>query len=100
MTRLLHPPSFDKLLLAANADLGNIPPGMEVLMFSIYFAAVTCLPAPDVQIRFSESKDVLLRKFEYAVREGLAKVNFMASRDFQTLQALVIYLVSHQRSMV
>ncbi|THW24157.1 hypothetical protein D6D23_05348 [Aureobasidium pullulans] len=93
MIRLLHPPSFERRLLAAISDLDHVTGGMELLMFSICFAAVTCISPEDVQLQFYESKENLLKKSKYAIRKAMVDVNFMASRDIQTLQGLVIYLL-------
>lgn len=95
MIRLLHPPSFERRLLAAISDLDHVTGGMELLMFSICFAAVTCISPEDVQLQFYESKENLLKRSKYAIRKAMVDVNFMASRDIQTLQGLVIYLVRH-----
>lgn len=93
MIRLLHPPSFERRLLAAISDLDHVTGGMELLMFSICFAAVTCISPENVQLQFYESKENLLKKSRYAIRKAMVDVNFMASRDIQTLQGLVIYLL-------
>jgi hypothetical protein len=93
MIRILHTPSFTKSLLAAKDNVQQLDKGMEALMFSIYFAAVTSSPAAEIELRLSRSKESLLRQFKDAVKIALANAGFMTSRNIMTLQALVIYMV-------
>jgi hypothetical protein len=93
VTKIIHAPSFAGRLMAVKDNLQLLDSGMEVLMFSIYFAAVTSTCAVEIQLRFSETKETLLQRFKLAMEKGLAKANFMSSRNIMTLQALVIYLV-------
>ena len=47
---ILHIPTTTKLVRAIQADLGNLTPVTEVLMFSIYYAAITSLDDDDVGV--------------------------------------------------
>lgn len=94
MTKLLHAPSFGKKLMETKHCLYSLDKGFEALVFSIYFAVVTSMPAGEVEVRFGETKVKLLQRFEFAVKQALVRANFLGSHSFVTLQALTLYLVS------
>ena len=93
MLRILHVPSFTKSLLTARDNIHNLDKGMEALMFSIYFAAITSSSAADAEAQFGRNKEELLQHYKYATEMALIHAGFLTSRSLLTLQALTIYLV-------
>ncbi|KAI6444800.1 hypothetical protein MCOR15_010897 [Pyricularia oryzae] len=97
VTKLLHVPSTKALLLKATADLGNIDPSLEALMFGIYFGALTSMDETDVEMHFGATQAHMLQKYRYALEMALAKADFLTSTDLMTLQALVLFVMLVRR---
>lgn len=99
VVKILHVPSFEKKFRDANKDLQRLEAGTEALMFSIYYSVIASLSVDTVQAEFKESKDNLLKKYQFAIKQALSKAKFMKSKELAPLQALTQYLVSHLSSM-
>lgn len=91
IVKMLHKPTIKEKIIKAN--ISEISPPCEVLLFSIYFASVTSLADGECQNLLHERKDALLRKFRYAIQQALAKSAFLSSHNLTTLQGIVLYLV-------
>ncbi len=92
VTKILHIPSFEKILFDAMNNLYSISAGLEALMFSIYYAAVYSMSVTEFQD--CECKEKLLEKLGHACKLALSNANLLCSQDMVALQALTIFLVS------
>ncbi len=92
VTKILHIPSFEKILFDAVNNLHSISPGLEALLFSIYYAAVYSMSVAECQDY--ECKEKSLEKFGHACKLALSNANLLCSQDIVALQALTIFLVS------
>jgi hypothetical protein len=99
VTKILHVPSFEEKFNDAHKDLQRLEAGTEALMFSIYYSVVTSLSVDMVQAEFKESKDNLLKKYQFGIEQALSKAKFMKSKELASLQALTHYLVGHLSSL-
>lgn len=93
ITKILHVPSFGRKLIEIKDNLPSLDPGMEALVLSICFAAVTSMSPTQVQTRLGESKDTRLQRFKTAIEKALTRANFLNCPNVVCLQALIIYLV-------
>lgn len=98
VVKILHVPSFANKFNDAYKDLHRLEAGTEALMFSIYYSVVASLSVDTVQAEFRESKDNLLKRYQFAIKQALSKAKFMKSKELAPLQALTHYLVSHLSS--
>jgi len=98
LLKISHVPTLQGQIIGAGANLAKISKPLEVLMFSIYFIAVTSLSEEEVQSTFGEDRHVLLAKYHTATQQALVNAGFMRSTDIMVLQAYVLYLVSLIRS--
>lgn len=75
---------------------------IEALTFAMYFAAIMSITPEDCWNYFSQDRDTLLVQYQQGTEAALIKANFMDSLEIDTLQALVLYIVSwpHQAKTV
>ena len=99
--KILHGPSLRRYFVEKNGALecSPGPKGWKALEFAIYFASITSLTPDECSKRLGEEKDVLLPKFRLSTEIALAKADFINTEDMSTLQALLLYLVSHISSL-
>jgi hypothetical protein len=95
--KVLHIPSLQRFLQSTAFDLdqNSCSKQMAALMFAIYFAAVISMTDEECLEHAKETKQYLLPKYQKNIELALAQADFMSSPEIATLQALVIYLVSH-----
>lgn len=98
VVKILHVPSFEKKFNDAYKDLQRLEASTEALMFSVYYSVVASLSVDTVQAEFKESKDNLLKRYQFAIKQALSKAKFMKSKELAPLQAFTHYLVSYLSS--
>ncbi|KAJ9149031.1 C6 zinc finger domain-containing protein [Pleurostoma richardsiae] len=94
LLNITHTPTLQGQIIEAGANLSKISKPLEVLMFSIYFIAITSMPEDEVQSTFDEDKNHLISKYHHATQQALINAGFMRSPDFMVLQAYLMYLLS------
>ena len=97
MAKCLHTPSLRNLVSHAGANIQGIPPNsyVEALLFAMYYAAITSLTHEECLQQFNDGRELLLARYKMGVETALSNANLLGSAEMGTLQALVIYLVSH-----
>lgn len=101
IVRLVHRPTFEKEyeLFWNIVSQGTEPPAsMQTIMFACMFAAVVSMEEPVIVRDFGVSKPSLIDNFKLGTEAALAKANFLRTTKVETLQAFVIYMVSHVSS--
>lgn len=98
LVKVLHITTFERTIMEAASHLDNLPRGLEALLFTIYYGAVTSLSGEDCHARFGESKSVLLSRYRFAIEQALARANFLITEELVVLQALVIFLMCLRRN--
>ena len=96
--KLLHIPHHEKMISQASLDLEHVSKPIEVLLFTIYFAAVTALTANDCILQLGLEKQAALRKYRFAVEQALARVGFLNTQELVVLQSLLLFLTCVRRS--
>jgi hypothetical protein len=94
MIKLIHCPTFAKKLfsLVDNININNIPSGTNVLLFAIYYAAVSSCTATETRRRFGEAQETLLRRYGRSVEIAVGET--MDTPGLEMVQGLVLYMVS------
>lgn len=97
MFKVLHGPTLRKYVGDAAAHIDDIHHNrsIEALLFAMYYAAVTTMTSEDCTDYFQTDREVLLDRYRSATEYAFANANILLSSDLITLQALVIFLVSH-----
>jgi hypothetical protein len=98
LVKVLHVPTFERTIAASASNLANLPRGLEALLFTIYYGAVTSLSGEDCLAQFGESKPVLLARYRFAIEQALARANFLITEEIIVLQALVLFLMCLRRN--
>ncbi|KXX75139.1 Cutinase transcription factor 1 beta [Madurella mycetomatis] len=93
LLKITHTPTLQAQIISAGANTAKIPEPLEVLMFAIYFSAVTSMSDEEVHSTFDEDKAVLLGRYHNATQQALVNAGFMRSDDLMVLQALLLYLL-------
>ena len=98
LIKIVHQPTLQRAIEEAIPDIDHIPRGLEALMFAIYGAALLSMHDGECQAIFGEARSVLQSRYSLGVRRSLTRAHFMGTSDMVVLQALVIYLVSHDQT--
>ncbi|KAK3324172.1 fungal-specific transcription factor domain-containing protein [Cercophora scortea] len=93
LLKLSHISTLQSQIITAGANTSKISKPLEVLMFAIYFSAVTSMSDEEVHTTFAEDKTVLLTKYHNATQQALVNAGFMRSTELMVLQALLLYLL-------
>ncbi|KAK1726585.1 hypothetical protein CaCOL14_004372 [Colletotrichum acutatum] len=96
ITKLIHVPSLQPLVVEAAANHSNVANNAQALLFAIYLVATLTMTESEARQMLDTSKEEALKKFTAGVKAALTKVNFLKNHDLMTLQALILYLVSLQ----
>jgi len=92
-----HRPSLETLFRSFEEDIRyNIEPraSVQAVVFAAWFSATLSLPAEDVPMSYGVNRDDLLNKMKLGAESALSKAHFIRTTKVETLQALVMYLVS------
>ncbi|KAL7625626.1 hypothetical protein AAE478_004846 [Parahypoxylon ruwenzoriense] len=94
LTKVIHVPTVQPLLVEAAASRANIPKNAEALLFSIYLMATVALTEEECLERFSCTKEEAYNRFSKGCRVALMRIGILKNYDLVVLQALVLYLFS------
>ncbi|KAH6657064.1 fungal-specific transcription factor domain-containing protein, partial [Truncatella angustata] len=97
VVKILHIPTMNPIIRKIRSDMDSLSPGMEALMFSIYYAAITSLEDDEVKTNFGAEKSHLIKQFRYGTEQALAKANFLNTSDLIVIQAFALFLVLVRR---
>lgn len=97
LLKMFHTPTVQKQILRASQHLDQIPPPLEALMFSIYYAAATSLSCFECTEELKEERTTLLHRYRFGTEQALAKAGLLTTKDLTTLQACVLFLICARR---
>ncbi|KAK8035440.1 Bikaverin cluster transcription factor bik5 [Apiospora rasikravindrae] len=98
IVKILHVPTMHGIVRQVRADMSNLAPGLEALMFAIYYASITSMEENEVQMNFNTDKARLLDQYRFGTEQALAKANFVNTSDAMVVQAITLYLVVVRRN--
>lgn len=96
LTKVIHVPTVQPLLVEAAASRANISKTNEALLFSIYLMATVALSEDECIDRFGCTKDEAYSRFSKGCRSALMRIGILKNYDLVVLQSLVLYLVCAQ----
>ncbi|KAJ1330831.1 proline utilization trans-activator [Microdochium nivale] len=97
LIKILHVPTMSKTIRELRTHMEDLSPGMEALLFSIYYAAVTSMEPDEVLSSLGTEKSTLTDQFRFACEQALAKADFLTSTELVVAQAFAIFLVLVRR---
>ncbi|KIW20356.1 hypothetical protein PV08_00931 [Exophiala spinifera] len=98
LSKIVHVPTLQQRMLDASWDLSGVSKPLNAILFAIYTLAVTSLTSAECQSSFDESRDVLLSRYRHSALRALMAAEFLTSRDFEVLQAFVLFLLANPES--
>jgi hypothetical protein len=96
--RLVHRPSFERqwVIFWHQVHTGVEPvTSLQASVMACLFSATISMTDHAVSRQFGVTRSELLKSFQQGTEYALYRANFLRTTKFQTLQALVIYLVSN-----
>lgn len=96
LTKIIHVPTMQPIVLEATAGIQHLPLHHQALLFSIYILAIVSLSSEECMTTFGMTKDDALRRYTLGARVALNRFNFLKNENMAILQALVLFLVSHE----
>jgi hypothetical protein len=103
MCRVVHRPSFQRqyAVFWQQVQAGiEPPPSFQALLLATMFSSITSMSEDAVLMQFGVEKKQLVDSFQTGTETALYRANFLRTTKLQTLQALVMYLVSELRIRV
>lgn len=97
LVKVLHRPSIEKTVIEAAKDLDHISKPLEVLLFSIYFAAVTSLSEDQCMRLTGMDKESALKKYRFGFEQAMARAGFLSTTELVILQSFTIFLTCVRR---
>ncbi|KAI1102407.1 fungal-specific transcription factor domain-containing protein [Jackrogersella minutella] len=94
LTKVIHVPTVQPMLVEAATSRANIPKNVEALLFSIYLMASVALTEEECVERFGYTKTEAYNRFSKGCRSALMRIGILKNYDLVVLQALVLYLFS------
>jgi hypothetical protein len=98
LVKVLHIPTFEPVFFNAVAHTEKVGKGLEVLLFAIYYGAVTSTMPEECRERWGEDRTVLLNRYRFGLEQALARANFLYCDEIVILQAFVIFLILLRRN--
>ncbi|RYP08730.1 hypothetical protein DL764_001750 [Monosporascus ibericus] len=97
LVKILHVPTMNKIIRDCRNSMKNLSPGLEALMFSIYFGSITSMEEDEVKLNFGVDKATLVNKHRFATEQALAKANFLTTLELVVVQAFTLFLIVVRR---
>ena len=97
IARIVHKPSFERQYerFWDNVSVGVEPlPSLQATVMAMLFTSVVSMADDQVMQEFGCQKSGLVENFRLGSEMALAKSNFLRTTKLETIQALVMYLVS------
>lgn len=97
MLPVLHGPSLRHYITGQGdyLDLDHDDPAVKALSFAVFYAAIVTLQPDECIKQFNVDRQSALRRYRFATELSLAQADLHRSTELTTLQAMMIYLVSH-----
>jgi hypothetical protein len=97
VARVLHRPTFERQWASFWQQVhGGVEPlaSLQALVMATLMSATISLSDQAISMQLGVPKLQLLRSFQQGAESALCRANFLRTTKLQTLQALVMYLVS------
>lgn len=98
LVKVLHIPTIEPTILESRHRLDQIHRGLEVLLFAVYYGAVTSLTNDQARQTFGEDKLELVMRYKFGCEQALARADFLQTDEMVVLQAFVTFLICLRRN--
>lgn len=93
ITKVIHVPTVQQLVVEAATNQANLPKNVEALLFSIYTMGVVAMSESECISMLGLPKDDAYARFSKGARVSFMRTGILHKYDLVVLQALVLYLV-------
>lgn len=94
LMRILHVRTTVKMVETVSQQPHTATKAQECLLFAIYNFAVMALHEDDCQREYGQSREFLLNKFAYGLKQALVNAQWLATTEIMVFQALILYLTA------
>ena len=92
LIKIFHRPSTEKVVCEAAKSLDHLSKPMEVMMFAIYFAAITSLSEAESVSKLGIEKQTALETYRFGFEQAMARADFLSTQELVGLQSFVLFL--------
>lgn len=97
LIKIFHRPSTEKVVCEAAKSLDHLSKPMEVMMFAIYFAAITSLSEAESVRILGIEKQAALETYRFGFEQAMARADFLSTQELVVLQSFVLFLTCVRR---
>ncbi|KAK2002729.1 hypothetical protein LX36DRAFT_626250 [Colletotrichum falcatum] len=94
LLKIVHVPTLQQRVLDASWNPSGASRPLAATLFAVYSLAIAATSADECLSAFGETKAVLSTRYRHAAFRALVEADFLTTRDFEVLQALVLFLFS------
>ncbi|KAK1966845.1 fungal-specific transcription factor [Colletotrichum sublineola] len=98
LLKIVHVPTLQQRVLDASWNPSGASKPLAAMLFAIYTLAITSTSTDECVLVFGETKVALSTRYRHAAFRALVEAEFLTTRDFEVLQALVLFLFSDPNS--
>ncbi|KAH7120403.1 fungal-specific transcription factor domain-containing protein [Dactylonectria estremocensis] len=92
LLKIVHVPTLQQRVLDACWSPATQSKPLTAILLIVYALAVTSMSSDDCFTTFGETRNTLLVRYRTAALRALIEADFLISRDFEVLQAFVMFL--------
>lgn len=94
LTKVIHVPTVQPLVVEAATNRANLPKNVEALLFSIYAIGAVALTEQESLTLLGYPREEAFKRFSKGARVTLMRIGIFYKYDIVVLQALVLHLTS------
>ncbi|KAK2042039.1 hypothetical protein LZ31DRAFT_501453 [Colletotrichum somersetense] len=98
LLKIIHVPTLQQRVLDASWNPSGASKPLAAMLFAIYALAIASISVEECLSAFGETKVALSTRYRHAAFRALVEADFLATRDFEVLQALVLFLFTDPES--
>ncbi|KAL2858196.1 hypothetical protein BJX68DRAFT_162674 [Aspergillus pseudodeflectus] len=92
LIKVVHRPSASRILRSAIDNPTLLNEGQGALLQVIYLACISAMDEADIQANLQMSKATAVSTYRMAAEHALARAGFLTTNDWNTMQALVLFI--------
>ncbi|KAL2818335.1 hypothetical protein BJX63DRAFT_71082 [Aspergillus granulosus] len=92
LIKVVHRPSASRILRSGMDNPTSLNEGQGALLHVIYLACISAMDEADIQANLQMSKATAVSTYRMAAEQALARAGFLTTNDWNTMQALVLFI--------
>jgi hypothetical protein len=95
LVKPLHLPTFWVTITSALRNPYDISKSVEAVIFAFYLITIYSLEEDECRSLFGGEKSIIFARYRVAARQALMNAGFLKTTSIVTLQAYMMFIVSH-----